>query len=242
MSIDRRLASKGRGEPLQALVAQGRYHAGLAVEHADALAADNWTPAQTAALLAEVEGLDTDRIRQLDARAGSQQSTRLEAEAVRDAKDLINRVRNVVRQVLRKHPDAGVTLEDFRSGGPLGRSTPKVSAYLLRLKVPVAKLDQAFAPFFKNQPLSTLLEEVRRRLDAANATQEVDLASLPEDTQKLYERKGRLLEYIEDLNAVARNTFNGATPIRAAFNKEILNRGRRPKKAPEVPSPGPSPD
>lgn len=241
MSIDRRLAAKGRGEPLQALVEQGRYHARLAAEHADALAADNWTPEQTAALLAEVEGLDTDRVRQLDERTGSQQATRREAEAVSDAKGLINRVRNVVGQVLRKHPDAGVTLEDFHSGGPLGRSTPKVSAFLLRLRAPVAKLDEAFAPFFKNQSLSTLLEDARRRLDEANAKQEVDLATLPEDTQKLYERKGRLLEHIEDLNAIARNTFDDAPTVRAAFNKDILNRGRRPKKAPEVPSPGPSP-
>lgn len=109
------------------------------------------------------------------------------------------------------------------------------------MQVPATKLDAAFAPFFKNQPLTRLLDEARTRLDTASTAQEVDLAGLPDDTAALYERKGHLLEAIEDLNAVARNAFSDAPETRAKFNKDILNRGRKAKPpaapAPDAPTP-----
>jgi len=245
MSHDRRLVAKGTNEPFQALVDQGRYHAKLAEQHAAALKEHNWTPEQTAAIAAEVAALDTDKNRQLDERAGAKAATRGEAAAITDAKDLINRIRNVARQVVRKNADAGVSVDDFHAGGPLGRVASRISAYLGRLQVPAGKLDQAFAPFFKGEPLSKLITEARARLDTASTSQEIDLAALPEDTVALYERKGRLLEHIEDLNAVARNAFAKAPETRAQFNKDILNRGRRAKNAaddtPATPPPGPTP-
>lgn len=102
--------------------------------------------------------------------------------------------------------------------------------------MPVAKLETAFAPYFKQQILTKLIDDARAKLDAASATQEVDIASLPEDTAIMYERKGRLLEHIEDMNAIARNAFEDAPETRAKFNKDILNRGRRAKKASESPT------
>ncbi len=241
MTTDRRLVSKGTNEPLQALVDQGRYHLKLAEQHAAALDEHNWTAQQTTELAAELAGLDTDKNRQLDERSRSKQTTRDEVAAISDAKALINRVRNVARQVVRKNVNAGVTVEDFNAGGPLGRAAGKISEYLGRLRVATAKLDTAFAPYFKQQVLSKLVDDARARLDGASATQEADIASLPEDTAVLYERKGRLLEHIEDMNAIARNAFEDAPETRAKFNKDILNRGRRPKKASEDSKPTPSP-
>lgn len=243
MSTDRRLVAKGTNEPFQALIDQGRYHLKLAEQHAGVLAEHNWTPQQTAELAAEIAGLDTDKNRQLDERSSSKQTTRDEAAAISDAKALINRVRNLARQVVRKNGSAGVTVEEFNAGGPLGRAASKISAYLGRLGVVAAKLDTAFAPYFKQQVLSKLIDDARARLDAASATQEADIASLPEDTAVLYERKGRLLEHIEDMNAIARNAFEDAPETRGKFDKDILNRGRRPKKTSEgsTPTPTPSP-
>lgn len=241
MTTDRRLVAKGRNEPFQALVDQARYHVRLAEEHAGELAEHNWTQQQTADLVAELAALDTERNRQLDERTGAKQTTRDEGAAISEAKVLINKIRNIVRQVLRKNGDAGVSLEDFHAGGPLGRAASKISEYLARVRVPVAKLDNAFAPYFKQQILSKLIDDARAKLDAASATQEADIAALPEDTTAVYERKGRLLEHIEDLNAIARNAFHGAPETRAKFNKDILNRGRRNKKEDVVPAPEPTP-
>lgn len=240
MTLDRRLVAKGTNEPFQALVDQGRYHVKLAEQHAAVLAEHNWTTQQTADLAAELAALDTDRNRQLDERASSKTLTRNEAAAITEAKSLINKIRNVARQVVRKNGQAGVTVEEFNAGGPLGRVTSKISEYLGRLRVPAAKLDEAFAPYFKQQILSKLIDEARAKLDAANAAQEVDIAALPEDTVLVYERKGRLLEHIEDMNAIARNAFDDAPETRAKFNKDILSRGRRTRKPVDVPTPTPS--
>ena len=129
----------------------------------------------------------------------------------------------------------------FHSGGPVGRAAGRISAYLGRLTVVAAKLDTAFAPFFKQQVLSNLLGDARAKLDAASATQEADIAGLPEDTVAVYERKGRLLEHIEDLNAIARVAFHDEPEIRGKFSKDILNRGRDGKKSGPPPTPTPTP-
>lgn len=241
MTTDRRLAVKGTNEPFQALVDQGRYHVKLAEEHATALTEHNWTQQQTADLVAELAALDTEKNRQLDERARAKQTTRDEGAAISEAKKLINRIRNIVRQVVRKNGGSGVSVDDFNAGGPLGRAAGKISEYLARVRVPAAKLDDAFAPYFKQQILSKLIDEARAKLDSASATQEADIAALPEDTVAVYERKGRLLEHIEDLNAIARNAFDDAHEIRAKFNKDILNRGRRTRKADAPPQPAPTP-
>lgn len=235
---DRRLILKGSKEPLQPLIEQARYHIGLAEKHAAALADNNWLPEQTADFKAELAALDTEHQRVLEERSGARGATRAEAAAISEAKAIINRIRNVARIVVRKHPEAQVSPDEFDAGGPLGRVAGRISAYLTRLQVPVGKLESQFAPFFKNQPVTKLLEEARSRLDAASTFQELDIAALPTDTAALYLRKGKILEHIEDLNAIARSAFADDNQLRAQFNKAILNRGRL-KKDP-APSPTPS--
>ena len=239
MAIDRRLVAKGKSEPFQALVDQARYHLVLAEEHGAALAEYNWTAEQTSALAADILALDTEKSRQLDERSSAKSLSRDEAAAISEAKNLINKIRNVARQVVRKHSQVGVTVEDFNAGGPLGRAAGRVSEYLGRVRVSAAKLDEAFAPYFKQQLLTKLIDEARTRLDSANASQEVDVASLPEDTSVVYERKGRVLEHIEDMNAIARNAFSDAPEKRTMFNKDILNRSRRTKTSADSPAPTP---
>ena len=57
------------------------------------------------------------------------------------------------------------------------------------------------------------------------------VASLPVETQKIYETKGMAVELIEELNAVAKNCFDGNAQLIALFNKDILLRGRKAKKS-----------
>lgn len=242
MTADRRLVAKGTNEPMQALLDQGRYHVMLAEQHAEVLTEHNWQAQNTAEMAAEIVALDTEKIRRLDEQGRAKETTRNEREAIAEAKALINKVRSVARLVVRKNPDAGAVVEDFHSGGPLGRASSKISAYLGKLRAIAAKLDVAFAPYLKQQLLSKLIDDARAKLDAASATQETDIAGLPEDTAAVYERKGRLLEHIEDLNAIAKVAFHDEPEIRGKFNKDILNRGRSPKKGskPTEPSPTPS--
>lgn len=237
MGYDLRLIKKGRPEPLQPLLDQGRYSLALARQHAAPLAEHNWQPTQTEDLAAALVALSTDKVAQLEARLAAKDKTRDERAAITEAKALITRVRNVLPQVLRRHPEAGVVAADFQASDRLHRVAGRISGYLLRIRAPAAKLEAAFAPYLKQQPLTQLIDEARKRLDEASAAQEADLAGLPEDTAQLHERKGHLLELIEDLNAIARNAFADDPPVRAQFAKDLLNRGRKSKPAPALEPP-----
>lgn len=240
MGRDRRLIEKGEDAPLQGLLDQGRYHVELSRKYAVQLAEDNWTEAQTSALAADLETLGSAQARALDERWGARQTTREEGAAVSNAKALVNKVRNVAPQVVRRAMDAGVTLADFNAGQQLARVAPRISQYLGKIRGPAAKLDRAFAPFFKNQSLVGLIDAAKKRIDDASTTQAVDWASLPDDTAGVLELKGKILEAIEDMNAIGRNAFDGEAETRAMFNKDILNKARRSRPKKDEPTPTPS--
>ncbi len=113
---------------------------------------------------------------------------------------------------------------------PQRRSTPKISNYLAKIRPHVVKLDEHLRPYFGGERASEQLDAVKSALDAADAVQEADIASLPEATQKVYEAKGRVLQDIEDLNRIARNAFEGNADAIALFNKDILLRARQERK------------
>ena len=109
--------------------------------------------------------------------------------------------------------------------------------YLNAIAPHVTKLDADLSPFFQKKSASAELAQVKTALDAADTTQEVALAGLPADTLAVYEAKGRVLEAIEDLNAVARNAFDGQAEIVGQFNKDVLNRSRKKRAAKEEQAP-----
>ncbi|MFO0745069.1 MAG: hypothetical protein U1F43_05240 [Myxococcota bacterium] len=234
MARDRRLIDKGRGEPFQGLLDQGRYQQKLAETHADRLESEGWSGAQTAELKSAIAALDDEKARQIDERSGAHATTLGEGAAITGAKKIINRMRNVLPQVLRANPDAGVSAADFNAGGRLARKAPTISEFLGKIRVHAAKLDAGFAKFFKGAKLSELIDAAKARLDGASTDQDTDLSALPDDTAAVYERKGHILELIEDLNGVARNAFEDEPELRNQFNKDILNRARVPRPKPKT--------
>jgi hypothetical protein len=58
MTIDTRLVTKGRGEPLEGLVQQGKVHVTLAKQYAEALIESGWSDEDTSALSLEVSRLE----------------------------------------------------------------------------------------------------------------------------------------------------------------------------------------
>jgi hypothetical protein len=105
-----------------------------------------------------------------------------------------------------------------------------MSKYLGDIIVPATKADGSMATYFQDKKVSELLTAAKAKLDAADTVQEVTVASLPKETRKVYETKGRLLELIEDLNRVARTSFGGDSAKIGLFNKDILLRGARPRQ------------
>lgn len=79
-----------------------------------------------------------------------------------------------------------------------------------------------------------MVAQAKGNLDAAQATQEVGVSSLPQETLGVYEAKGRLLRRIEELNKVARIAFWEQKEIAGQFNKDVLNRARKTRRKAEA--------
>src|SRR5690606_31587801 len=123
-----------------------------------------------------------------------------------------------------------VSHESFATMGTLGRSPALIAAYLTRITPAVERLDAELAPFFGGARPAEILADVRTRLVEANTEQELQLASLPVETLRVYEAKGRLLEDIEDLNRAGRSAFDGNAEMAAPFNKDLILRERKKRR------------
>jgi hypothetical protein len=230
MAIDLRFAKKGKDEPRDGVVQQGRFHAALAEKHAAPLAECGWPSPRTANLKALIGTLESRTSIQADARGAARGAAGAESAAVLTAKAFLRRLRYALPEVLRESPVAGVSAESFAAGGKLGYSAPRIVGYLNKIAGAVELLDEPLRPFFKNQKASELLRGVRDALSDADAAQELTLAGVPEETLKVYEAKGRLVEAIEDLNRIAAIAFDGDAELRGQFNKDILSRARKARK------------
>ncbi len=230
MAVDARLAKKGQREPRVELAQQLRVSGGHWEVHKDALAAAGFDLAEGPKLLEYAVKLESDTAKQAEAKAGSLDKTKAEGAAMDGAKVFVRKVRNIIRPALRKRPVAGVSSDSFASGGPLERSTPKMSAYLNQIIRPLEAAEGSLKPYFGGAKPADLARDIKDKLDKADTTQEIALASLPLDTQQVYETKGRAVELIEELNAVAKNAFDGNAQVVALFNKDLLLRGRKARK------------
>jgi hypothetical protein len=233
MAIDLRLARKGANEPRIGLIQQGRYHAKLAADKADELQRAGWKKEKTALLSSDLATLESQSAAQSDRRSTAKSATLTESAARNQAKSFIRKLRNALPIVLRDHPDVGVTASQFE-GGTLGQSTPKVSNYLNQITEPIKKLDEPLKDYFDQASASEQLATLKKLLDAADTAQETSLAGLPEETLKLYETKGRVLQAIEDINRLAKNAFDGQAALVSQFNKDILLRARQTRKSDET--------
>ncbi len=235
--LNARLVEKGKQFSLSAMTQQGRVLHGHAEEHLAELTPRGWTADDNASLgtnlgTLESAAADRDRVRE-DAK-----SLTLDEGALRsDGKILCRAIREMAWLVLKDGPVDGVTYEQFSMKGGRLESTREVLEYLKHLSTRVAPLDAPLARYFGGQKASELALEAWQRLRDADVSQEKTRAELPAETVALLELKGRVLDQIETLNAIARVTFEGQAEIRAKFNKDLLHRGRSTKTRTEPATP-----
>jgi hypothetical protein len=227
MTLDMRLVAKGKNEPRDGLAQQGKTHVALAQQYADELEEAGWPPEDTAALAANVALLELSAGAQAKAYDGLSGASLNEAQARDAAKAYIRRLRNALPRALREAEAPGVTLESFHVGETLGKSTPKISKYLARIRPAVVALDPALKKHFNGQEASSELDRVKSALDEADVAQELSRKNAPGETLSLYEVMGVVLEQIEDLNRAGKSAFDGYAVIKRKFNKDILQRARR---------------
>ena len=227
MALDQRLVAKGRSEPRAGLAQQGKVHVGLGTQHAVELDDAGWSAADTADLTTIVATLEQAVGRQAKAQDHAADTSIGESQALNDAKAFIRQMRHALPRALREAPSSGLTIDSFRAGKSLARSTPRISKYLAEIRPAVVTLEPTLAKHFKGQQASVLLDACKSALDAADTEQELARANAPGETAALHETMGRVLEQIEDLNRAGKIAFDTDSVTRAKFNKDILLRARK---------------
>jgi hypothetical protein len=225
-----RLIAKGRKVPVDGVLQQGRTQVQLCRNHEAVLADYGWPRAKTDYLDQQIFALDalfSGRSQQVEA---ALRATIAEAVTRHDAKSFIRRLRTAVPLALQDAPVEGVTENAFNTGEHIGRSTPKISKYLMTVRPFVEKLDTALSKYLGGKSPLQELEAVKTALDTADAVQESGRAGLPEETANIYQLSGEILTMIETVNRIAKIAFDGSAEIIGQFNKDLTLRGRRSRK------------
>jgi hypothetical protein len=160
---------------------------------------------------------------------------------VNDAKALLHDLRLSMPMVLRTANKPEINEAAFRSHEALNRSTPKIIAHLDRIRPLVQRIDEPLKPYFGGESALARLDVVKRKLEQADATQEVSIKDASLETLQLWEAKGRLLELIEDLNRTGRMAFRGRAELIGRFNKDLLLRARLSRTGTAAPEAGEAP-
>ena len=235
--LNARLVEKGKQYSLSAVTQQGRVLHGHAAEHLAELSPNGWTADDNAALgtnLGTLEDATSDR----DKSREDAKSLTLDEGALRsEGKTLSRAIREMAWIVLKDGPVDGVAYDQFSVKGGRLDSTRDVLEYLKLLATRIAPLDTRLERYFGGKKASELALEAWQRLRDADVTQEMTRSELPAGTQALLELKGRVLDQLDELNAIARVTFDGQAELRAKFNKDLLLRGRRTRTKTEPASP-----
>lgn len=240
MTIDQRLARKGKGQPRLALLQQARILHALAVEHKDVLAEHGWDANDTTKLNDDTTGLEQLLGGRADVANEAEQSTKAEHAALDAVKGYLRRLRLALPRVLRDN-SLGISMDTFAVPDSMRRSTPRIIGYLVRIRPAVEKLDGALLKYFGGKKASEELDVVKAALEKADTDQETAVASGPVETLALYEAMGRLLEDIEDVIRSGKSAFDGQAVVAAQFNKDLILRARgRKKDAPAEPAATPT--
>jgi hypothetical protein len=158
--------------------------------------------------------------------ATSKLATRNLTGFVADLKSLSRRVRLAAPMALAGLTGSEVTPESF-DGGKLGRSVPRMLAYIEQIRPFLEKTEERFKPYFAGESPLAMLETIRVALASAEGKQELAKSAKPENTEALSEAKGRLLDAILTVNRIGRIAFDGQATIAAKFNRDILLNARR---------------
>lgn len=230
MTFDMKLVSKGKAVALKGLLDQAAYHRALEKKHRKALSAYGWTPENSAEFHKTFEELEGQVAATIEARTDSRENRKDEQAGIDDAKAL---KRKLVHAFIILHEDGIARDDDLKAierSGPLGRSTPAILQYLLNIHEKVNIYDSDLRPFFGGDSAYRQLERIRTDLARAQGIQETNLKALPQETAKIYELKGRLLQLIERINRIGKIAFDGQALIIGEFNKDLIRRAQQRRR------------
>lgn len=230
--IDYSRAEKGRKESLEGTVQQLGYHVELYPSVKDALNRRGFTEQQFERMATLRQMLDTQEAMRHEGRGGARLALAEEAEARSELKSIKRDLDSTLMDLFAEGAGLGVDRDAFLAKGPIGNSTPKLSAYFARIDLSLERIASALAVYNDGRNLHAEARAARARLDAAQATQETSIRLLPEETVKIYALKGEAFGLIEKFNRAGKRAFEGRADKIALFNKDLILRSRKQKKAP----------
>lgn len=235
MSVDTELIKKGMRAPRLGLIDQGLAHLELYNRYARVFAKYGFDDAMAADFRDTVDLVRSERAAAIEARKTSKDSRDHEQAVVTDGKTF---KRKLVLAFDDLQADGKVSAHVHTSitrSGKLRRSPVLLSGYFTDVRPHVKEANDYLKPYFPGEDPLALLDETVHKLDEAQKVQEVDYASLPLETRKVYEAKGRLLTYIEKMNRIAKIAFDGDAKTIALFNKDLVRRATKARPTRDEP-------
>jgi len=236
-TLQDRYARKGANEPTEAMLSQAEYSIELANLYKTQLVGGGFEQADIDEMVAKRAELASLLGEQKKTKDEGLAATRAEAQAIEDAKDYLFVIRKVIRRVIRKSGLTDITVDNFSPKAHLGRKVSAFLGHLERIRPHVARLEEVLKPCFGGESPLVVHDRVHGELSRASTSQEIKLDDVPEKTRQLYTAKGRLLELIEEMNAIGTVVFRRRAEIAARFNKDILLRARRARAGGKGPGP-----
>ena len=225
--LDMDLVKKGAGVPRLGLLDTARVLLQLLKEHLDVFRKYRWTDEDTRDYIATIELVESKRAAAVEARHAAKVRRDEEQAAVTDAKAYKRQVIDGFEYLYEWGKVDAHTVEAVTRSGKLRRSPILLAGYLNDIRPHVAAHNEDLKRFFpENDPLC-LLDELHERLTTTQAVQEAAWETLPLETLKVYEAKGRLLRYVNSIIRIARIAFDGNAELRSRFNKDRIFRSRK---------------
>jgi hypothetical protein len=230
MSTDTEL-QKGMRVSRRGLLDQARVHIELQERYGAALIERGWTAELGERLRQATAVVDSEMGAAIEARIASRNNLAHEQAAISRAKALKSDLTHAIGDLSADGVVPRDVLDAVRGRGRLNRVTSLISAYLTDVEPVVRAHDALLRPYFKGDSALAELVAAKTELDSAQATQEVGVAHLPEDTRKVYLAKATVLSLIEKLNRLARLAFKGQAELIGLFNKDLILRARQARTA-----------
>lgn len=231
MSPDTELIEKGIRVHRLGLIDQSLRHLELYEKYSVVLKQYGWTDALTTEFADAITLVRSERAAAIEARTVSKDNRDREQAAVTNSKAFKRRIVHAAEDLHADRQISAHVLNGIVRSGKLRRSSTLIAGYLTDIRPHVKEAALLFDTYFGGESSLDMLDGLVAELDAAQGIQEANYKLLPLETQKVYEAKGRLLMLIEKMNRIAKIAFDGDAAMIGLFNKDLINRARKTRRA-----------
>lgn len=229
--VDEFLVRKGADIPRLGVLDQARVQRELLAKYIVLFMEYGWTDEHTRQFDDAIALVSSERAAAIEARTASKNNLERQERAVTEAKALKRKLVLAFNDLQAARQLGDHVHQAITKSGRLRRSPTLLSGYFTDIRPHVATYSTPLRRYFRGAYPLELLDPIVAELDSAQAKQEADYSALPLETRKVYEAKGLLLSLIEQINRIGKIAFDGDAMAMAQFNKDLLQRARKARRA-----------